>query len=78
VGRPVRVASVEEEDAILGACACGREWRLAAEDVVPISNRWYDALVVACPACGEVRRALFDITSFFAPPSNAWLLRSAG
>ncbi len=79
MGNVVKVDSIDEEDAILGVCgcACGREWRLAAEEVVPIMNRWYDALVVTCPACGEIRRALFDITSFFSPPSNAWTLRSA-
>lgn len=71
--RPIAVRSVEEEDEILGVCACGSAWRLVAEQVVPIRNHWYDALVVRCSRCGEVHRAVFDITPFFAPPSNAWV-----
>jgi uncharacterized Zn finger protein len=77
VNEAVVVQSVDEEDAVLGACACGQAWHLAAEEVVPIRNRWYDALVVRCSACGEVRRAVFDITAFFEPPSRAWLRLSA-
>lgn len=74
---PVRVGSVDEEDAILGNCSCGSGWSLAAEQVVPIRNRWYDALVVRCVRCGDVRSALFDITPFFEPPSRAWLRDTA-
>lgn len=70
---PVRVRSVDEEDAILGRCRCGSRWALAAEEVAPLRSRWYDALVVRCVSCGAVQRALFDITAFFEPPSHAWL-----
>lgn len=68
----VAVRSVEEEDAWLGTCDCGHPWRLVAEDVVPLSNRWFDALVMGCTGCVRTRRAIFDITSFFNPPSSAW------
>jgi len=71
------VNSVDDEDAQLGVCACGSGWALAAEEVAPIRGRWYDALVVRCRGCGSVRRAVFDITSFFEPPSHAWLEASA-
>ncbi len=73
MARPVSVKSVDEEDNLLGACPCGSGWCLAAEEVVPLQDRWYDALVVSCPACGSVARAVFDITSFFAPPTHAWV-----
>ncbi len=68
----VQVKSVDEEDLLLATCKCGGEWDLAAEDVVPINGRWVDALVVRCRECGCFDRALFDITSFFTPPTLAW------
>lgn len=68
----IPVRSVDEEDAWLGNCDCGNSWRLVAEDVVPLSHRWFDALVLSCSRCGGTRRAVFDITSFFTPPSSAW------
>ena len=74
---PVRVCSVDEEDAILGLCRCGNRWALVAEEVVPLRSRWYDALVVRCVSCGSVQRALFDITAFFQPYSHAWLEATA-
>jgi hypothetical protein len=69
---PVIVASIEEEDAVLGTCECGGSWRLASEDVVPVRDRWYDAVIMQCDACSGVNRRLFDITSFFAPRGRAW------
>lgn len=69
----IQVRSVEEEDALLGRCCCGYPWQLVAEDVVPLSRRWYDALVFRCTGCRGTRRAVFDITSFFTPPSTAWV-----
>jgi hypothetical protein len=69
----VVVRSVDEEDAYLGTCGCGAPWRLIAEEVAPVRSRWYDALVVGCRSCGGTRRAVFDITGFFDPPSHAWL-----
>jgi len=70
--RAIAVASIEEDDQLLGQCSCGSTWRMVSEDVVPISKRWYDALVVRCFYCGASRRAIFDITSFFVPESWAW------
>lgn len=67
------VLSVDEEDEILGACDCGRAWALAGEMVAPVRGHWYDALVVRCLGCGQVRRAIFDITAFFEPPTHAWV-----
>lgn len=74
---PICVRSVEEEDAVLGRCRCGQRWALAAEDVVPLRGRWYDALVLRCVYCGSSHNALFDITAFFEPPSHAWLNATA-
>lgn len=71
--RAIVVASVDEEDRLLGHCSCGSAWRLVSEDVVPIWNRWYDALVLRCTSCGTSRRAIFDVTSFFVPQSWAWV-----
>jgi hypothetical protein len=69
----IPVGSIEEEDAVLGTCACGNSWIVAGEEVAPIRGRWYDALVVRCGGCGLVRRAVFDVTSFFSPPTHAWV-----
>jgi hypothetical protein len=70
------VASVDDEDAALGKCPCGDRWLLAAEEVVPLSGRWYDALVVRCAGCGRTKRGVFDISSFFEPPTLAWSRQS--
>jgi hypothetical protein len=70
--RPILVDSVDAEDRALGACACGGSWTLASEDVAPIGGRWFDALVVRCGRCGEHSRAVFDVTTFFEPPTHAW------
>lgn len=65
-------SSVAHEDVLLGTCECGGSWRLSYEEVVPLSGRWFDAIVMRCATCGEYRRAVFDITSFFEPPTLAW------
>lgn len=70
--RVLVVQSVDEEDVVLGACPCGSRWTIAGEEVAPVRHRWYDALVVRCSNCGQVRRAVFDITPFFDPPTHAW------
>lgn len=72
MARAVPVVSIDAEDDILGSCACGGRWLVRAEDVTPIHDHWYDALVVGCPRCGRCRRAIFDVTSFFSPPTSAW------
>jgi hypothetical protein len=69
---PVRVRSMDEEEHLLGKCPCGGEWKLMSEDVVPLQDRWYDALIMRCPTCGEWRRAIFDISAFFEPHGQAW------
>lgn len=69
----IPVRSVDEEDALLGSCACGGNWRLVAEEVAPLQRRWYDALVLCCSRCGSPRRAIFDITQFFEPVGKAWM-----
>lgn len=68
----VVVESVDEEDAILGRCTCGSDWALVGEEVAPVRDHWYDALVVRCVGCNQVRRQIFDITAFFDPPTHAW------
>jgi hypothetical protein len=69
---PIPVASLDEEVLQLGCCSCKRKWRLACEDVIPLSGHWYDALILTCPSCGLVKRAIFDITPFFDPRGRAW------
>ena len=69
----VVVKSVDEEDAVLGRCACGCGWAVIGEEVAPVRDHWYDALVVRCVGCGQVRREIFDITPFFEPPTHAWV-----
>jgi hypothetical protein len=73
VARAVEVPSIDAEDELLGCCECGGKWLVRAEDVAPIRNHWYDALVVACSRCGRCRRAVFDVTAFFSPPTYAWV-----
>lgn len=70
----IKVRSIEEEDAFLGACECGSAWVVAGEEVVPLRGNWYDALVVRCSQCGFVRSAVFDVTAFFEPPTHAWAM----
>lgn len=70
----VSVRSIEEEDAFLGTCDCGSNWAVACEEVAPLRGHWYDALVVRCRTCGVVRSAVFDVTSFFEPPTHAWAM----
>jgi len=48
----VVVESVDEEDAVLGRCACGCGWAFIGEEVAPVRDHWYDALVVRCVGCG--------------------------
>lgn len=69
----VVVKSVDEEDAILGTCVCGFAWTVIGEEVAPVRDHWYDALVVRCVGCGQLRRKIFDITPFFVPPTHAWI-----
>jgi hypothetical protein len=69
----VVVESVDEEDAVLGRCVCGCGWSVVGEEVAPVRDHWYDALVVRCVGCGQVRRKIFDITPFFEPPTHAWI-----
>jgi hypothetical protein len=71
---PITVKSSAEEDQYLGTCSCGGMWALALEDVVPLSQGWYDAIVVRCASCRRVERAIFDITPFFEVKSRAWAL----
>lgn len=68
----VRVTSIDEEDEHLGRCECGGDWRVRAEDVVPLNGRWYDAVVVVCQTCGRANRAVFDVTQFFVPNPGVW------
>src|SRR5206468_6806476 len=68
----VTVNSIAEEDSHLGKCECGGAWSLASEDVLPLHGRWLDALVMRCDLCARYRRGLFDITSFFHPPTRSW------
>jgi hypothetical protein len=69
---PIKVRSTDEEDALLGRCGCGGEWKLLSEDVIPLHEQWYDALILRCASCSALRRAIFDISAFFRPTSKAW------
>jgi hypothetical protein len=69
---PILVDSLMDEEQHLGSCPCGGGWTVALEDVVPVAGRWFDSLVVACRGCGNHRRAIFEVTKFFTPPTWAW------
>ena len=69
---PIKVWSTDEEDALLGHCGCGGEWRLLSEDVIPLHEHWYDSLILRCAACSALHRAIFDISEFFEPASKVW------
>jgi predicted Zn finger-like uncharacterized protein len=67
------VTSVADEERVLDVCpACANPWRLVSEKLYPLDGRWVDALVVRCSRCGVLRRALFDITSFYDAPAQVW------
>lgn len=70
--RPVRVASVDEEDERVGRCPCGADWSLRGEVVRPALGTWVDELRLQCEACGERRSVRFDIGSFFIARPGIW------
>lgn len=72
--RPIRVASVDEEDERLGQCSCGGTWRICGEVVRPAVGTWLDELRLVCGACGERRIVRFDIGSFFSARPGVWTM----
>lgn len=69
---PVAVQRTEDEDALMGACPCGGEWRLRSNEVAPVTGRWHDRLAVVCEHCGQPKRFVFDITAFFVSRPGIW------
>lgn len=68
MNRPIRVNSIEEQEALITPCACGSNRLLtASEELSLVRRRWYDLLVVACAVCGRTSPWLFDVTSFYEP-----------
>lgn len=74
-GAPI-VASIDDEDRLMGTCACSGAWRMAGNAVEPVHGRWLDLVVVACSECGSKRAFGFDITAFFEARPGIW--RPAG
>ena len=66
------VRSVEEEEELIGSCRCGSPWRLALNDMWPVSGGWYDIVGLRCPECGANALFAFDVTSFFEPRPGVW------
>jgi hypothetical protein len=66
------VSSVDDEDRLMGTCACSGAWRMAANAVEPVRGRWLDLVVVTCSACGAKRMFGFDITAFFDARPGIW------
>jgi len=74
---PRAVRSIEEEDRIIGRCACGAESKLAANRVRPVRGRWYDVLLCRCSQCEARRQFTFDITHFFVPRPGVFQYQEA-
>lgn len=66
------VRSIDEEDALIGACVCGGAWSLSANTVYPARQRWLDSVSVRCPTCGSEMNYVFDISNFFRPRPGVW------
>lgn len=76
--RSVPIArSIADEDRRMGCCECGGRWRLATEEIIPRSGRWYDSLVVVCKDCCRPEGYLFDITPFFVVRASVWTRHAA-
>ncbi len=69
---PQVVDRVEDEERVIGRCACQTPWRLASNTVNPVAGRWHDSVTVCCPECGQRREFVFDITPFFSPRPGIW------
>lgn len=70
-GAPI-VSSIDDEDRLMGTCACSGAWRMAGNAVEPVRGRWLDLVVVACSECGSKRAFGFDITAFFEVRPGIW------
>lgn len=66
------MASIDDEDRLMGTCACSGAWRMAGNFVEPVRGRWLDIVVVACSECGATRAFGFDITAFFEARPGIW------
>ena len=73
---PAVVGGIDEEDALMGVCACSATWRLAHHEVVARQGRWLDVLGVRCQRCGTSASFVFDITRFFQARPGVWTARS--
>jgi hypothetical protein len=71
------VHDVDDEDEHMGLCSCGGQWRLASEMVIPLSQRWFDSLVMTCTRCSQSSGYIFDITPFFDPRPGVWAAAAA-
>ncbi len=66
------VASIDEEEARMGACLCGGRWVLASNSVEPFRGCWVDIVGVKCVKCRTRTCFEFDITPWFAPRPGVW------
>jgi len=72
--RAVQVRSIDEEDALIGCCACGGLWKMSANAVFPRNHRWLDSVRLTCASCGRTADHVFDISRFFQPRPGIWSL----
>ena len=66
------VTSIEEEDRLMGRCACAGEWRVRGNAVWPAIGQWVDELEMVCAQCGLRRRFVFDVTTFLIARPGIW------
>ena len=71
------VRGIDEEETLMGTCACASPWRMSANAVLPNAGRWLDLIRVVCPACGSRAAYVFDVTRFFVPRPGIWGRRQA-
>jgi hypothetical protein len=70
---PLRdVASIDEEERLMGQCQCGGDWQLVRNWVGPTLGRWYDDIVVQCQDCGIARLFEFEVSRFIEVRPQVW------
>jgi hypothetical protein len=66
--QPIKISSVAEEYehiASLRCERCGGTYRIVRQTLLVAGDTPMDAIDIVCQTCGQEKRLLFDISSFF-------------
>jgi hypothetical protein len=71
-GAAIKVDSVSQEYNHIGLqrCACGGRWRPTSQALLREGDKHFDLIKAVCQKCGLETEFLFDVSSFFGPPSE--------